>query len=251
MDGYLQANLDLVKHSVTKQNFDCFLIVTGREGYGKSTLAGQIAKYLDPTYNLDRCCFTADQFEDACESANKYQAIVFDETMGYLSSRGAMSHFNRKLIKIMAEMRSKNLFVILCIPNFFELDRYPAMHRSTGMLHVYQRGKYGMYDYEKKKKLYLFGKKGYSYSVPPLFIGKFVTHFVLDQQEYEKKKQASIKEWLTGNNKEKKLEHQRNILLKFLYEKEYNITQQQLADLLGVTHQYVSFLLENLKISSK
>ena len=127
LDGYLKANLEALKENVTKKDYDGFIILSGREGFGKSTLAGQIAMFLDSTYNLKRCVFTAEQFTEACEEAEKFQAVVFDETMGFLSSRGAMSKFNRGLIKIMSEMRSKNLFVILCIPNFFELVRYPAM----------------------------------------------------------------------------------------------------------------------------
>ena len=157
MDGFLKDNLDYVKREVIRKDFDSFICVTGREGFGKSTLAGQIALYLDPTYNLDRCTFTAEQFEEACRFAEQHQAVVFDETMGYLSSRGAMSKFNRKLIKIMSEMRSKNLFVILCIPNFFELDRYAAIHRTTGLIRVYKRGCWELYNYRNKKILYLKG----------------------------------------------------------------------------------------------
>jgi energy-coupling factor transporter ATP-binding protein EcfA2 len=203
MDGYLVANLTHVIRSVTKKDYDCFIIVTGREGFGKSTLAGQVALFLDPTFNLDRCCFTADQFKEACEKAEKYQAIVFDETMGYLSSRGAMSSFNRDLIKVFSEMRSKNLFIILCIPNFFELDRYPAMHRATGLLYVYKRSCFGSYDYPTKKKLYLTGKKLYSYVVPPNFRGSFIKYFVYPKELYEQKKQNAINSWIKAHkNKE-------------------------------------------------
>lgn len=210
LDGYLKSNLDFVKHAVIKKNYDGFIVIAGREGFGKSTLAGQIAVYLDPTYNLDRCCFTADQFIDAAEGASKFQAIVFDETMGYLSSRGAMSSFNRDLIKIFSEMRSKNLFIILCIPNFFELDRYPAMHRSTGLLYIYKRARFGSYDYNTKKKLYLIGKKYYSYSVPPNFRGNFVKYFPLNEIEYETKKQKAINSFRKAKKEEKFLENQEN-----------------------------------------
>jgi hypothetical protein len=206
IDGYLKANLDHVYKSVTKNDYDAFIVVTGREGFGKSTLAGQVALYLDPTFNLDRCCFTTQQFQDAAEKAEKYQAIVFDETMGYLSSRGAMSSFNRDLIKIFSEMRSKNLFVLLCIPNFFELDRYPAMHRSTGLLYVYKRTRFGSYDYPTKKKLYLIGKKYYTYSVPPNFRGVFVKYFVYNPEEYERKKQTAINSWIKRSKPTQKVQ---------------------------------------------
>jgi len=210
LDGYLKSNLDFLKHAVVKKNYDGFIVIAGREGFGKSTLAAQIAVYLDPTYNLDRCCFTADQFIEAAEGAEKFQAIVFDETMGYLSSRGAMSSFNRDLIKIFSEMRSKNLFIILCIPNFFELDRYPAMHRSTGLLYIFKRGRFGSYDYNTKKKLYLIGKKYYSYSVPPNFRGNFVKYFPLNQEAYDQKKNNAIRSFNRRKKEGKSLEKQEN-----------------------------------------
>jgi len=245
IDGYLQSNLDHVYKNVTKNDFDSFIVITGREGFGKSTIAAQIATFLDPTYNINRCCFTAEQFEEACITAGKFKAVVFDETMGYLSSRGAMSKFNRGLIKIMSEMRSKNLFCILCIPNFFELDRYPAIHRSTGLIHVYKRGAFGSYDYNTKKKLYLLGKKTYSYSVTPNFIGRYVDYFPLPKEEYESKKQVAINDWVASSSKEKKYQKQRDILIEYLH-KEKKETQQKISELIGVTKQYINFLLGKL-----
>ena len=219
LDGYLKANLDTVKKDV-KKDYDAFIIMAGREGFGKSTFAFQQAKYLDPTFNLDRVVFTADQFVEAVDNAEQYQAIVFDETMGYLSSRGSMSKFNRTLIKVMSEMRSKNLFIILCISNFFELDRYPAIHRSTGLIYIYKRASFGSYDYEKKKKLYLKGKKYYSYGVSPTFIGRCTKYKVLDWNKYEEKKQNAIAEWQKTKHKEEKSLNQRNILIKHLIDNE-------------------------------
>ena len=242
LDGYLKSNLDHVQKEVRKQDFDSFIIIAGREGFGKSTLAGQVAMYLDPTYCLERCTFTASQFEEACLSAEKCQAVVFDETMGYLSSRGAMSKFNRQLIKIMSEMRSKNLFVILCIPNFFELDKYPAIHRSTGLLNIYKRGNFQSYDYKKKKYLYLQGKKFYETTMSGNFHGPFVKYFVLDKKAYEEKKQKSIAEWDKVNEKEKKFETQRDILVTYLCGEKL-IQKKEIADLIGVSKSYISFIL--------
>ncbi len=241
LDGYLQSNLDAVRHNVKRNDFDAFIVVSGREGFGKSTLAGQVAQYLDPTYSLDRCTFTSDQFKEACLNANKFQAIVFDETMGYLSSRGAMSKFNRDLIKIMSEMRSKNLFVILCIPNFFELDRYPALHRTTGLLHVYTRGRFGCYDYKTKKKLYLTGKKYYSYSVSPNFIGRCVKYFPYNKEEYEHKKQTAISEWDKTTNTGDKWKEQRNKLIIECLDKDF-LKRKEISELIGISTMQIGTL---------
>lgn len=249
LDGYLKSNLDCVKKDVRK-DYDAFIIVTGREGYGKSTLASQMAMYLDPTYNIKRCAFTPEQFTQACEGAEKYQAVVFDETMGYLSARGAMSRFNRDLIKVMSEMRSKNLFVIICIPNFFELDKYPAIHRSTGLIHINERSKFMSYNYSKKKKLYLKGKKFYAYNVSPTFIGRFVKYFPLNKEEYEAKKQKAISLSNTLKDREKILQGQRNDLIKYLYEK--NIaTNVEIADVIGLEKSNIGKILREMGVEEK
>jgi hypothetical protein len=90
-------------------------------------------------------------------------------------------------------MRSKNLFILLNIPSIFELDKYPAIHRSVALIHIYKRGTFAVYNYSKKKLLYINGKKFYSYAYPaPDFIGRFAKYFPLNYNEYENKKQRGI-----------------------------------------------------------
>lgn len=233
LDGYLKSNLDHAQGEVLKKDFDFFLVIDGREGYGKSTLAHQVAMHLDPTYNLERCCFSAEQFKDAVDSATKGQAIVFDETMGYLSSRGSMTKFNKMLVKIFSEMRSKNLFIILCITSFFELDKYPAIHRSVSLINIYKRSFMKVYNYNSKKNLYVKGKKFYSYCVPASFIGRCTKYFPLDKEKYEKKKQEAIKQWETIKGRERKLELQRNSLILECYKNKWSA--ERLAEVTGLS----------------
>src|SRR3990167_9872732 len=251
LDNYLKSNLDHLKKNVTKQDYDGFIVIDGREGYGKSTLASQIAMYLDNTYNLDRCAFTSEQFVNACNSAKKYQAVVFDETMGYLSSRGAMSKFNRDLIKVMSEMRSKNLFVIMCIPNFFELDKYPALHRSTGLIHVQKRGVFWSYDYPSKKKLYLIGKKFYNYNVSANFYGSFRKQFSLPKDLYEIKKQKAISSFLGEKNKEKRLTKHRDILIRYIFKQIPETNKEEISDAIELTKENIDFIIKNDKEKDK
>jgi len=238
LDGYLKSNLDLLAQSL-KKDYDFFVIIDGRERFGKSTLASQIAYYLDPTYNLDRCVFTADQFAEAVENAEKYQAIVFDEAHGYLGSRSSMSAFNRRLIKIMTEMGSKNLIVILCLPNFFELDKYPAIWRSSCLLHVHQRARFCFFNFKKKQDLYLKGKRFYAYNVSANFHGSFIKFFPLDREEYEAKKIKSVAEHTRANSKELRYSGMINKLIEYIRENN-NISQEALGNLVGVTPQAIS-----------
>lgn len=244
LDGYLKANLDASIKDVKRRDFDKFILVTGKEGSGKTTLSTQIATYFDPTFNLSRMCFTPEQFLEAVETAKRFQAIVFDETVWGLGSRSAMTKVNRVLIKVMSEMRSKNLFVIMCIPNFFMMDWYVAAHRSTGLLYIYQRGRFGSYDYPTKKTLYLKGRKIHSYNTSPNFTGRFVKYFTLDKEEYEKKKQEAVNTFIAEKRLEKKIVRQRNILIKMCVNENW-MSVQELAKLLKMTENELNKVLKS------
>lgn len=239
LDGYLQANLDVSIREVRKKDYDRFILLTGREGSGKTTLSLQIALYCDPTFNIDRVCFTPEDFLDAVENAEKYQAIVFDETMWGLGVRNVMSKMNKILIKVMSEMRSKNLFVFMNIPNFFMMDWYVALHRSTGLLYIYRRGFFGSYDYPTKKKLYMQGKKYHSYNVSPNFRGRSVKYFPIDKKAYEKKKQTAIDGWIKRNSKSDNWKAQRDLLINHCLEEKF-MNQTELANMLNVTKDLIS-----------
>lgn len=243
MNEWLKANLDILKKALY-DDYDCFLVVSGRERFGKSTLAGQIAYYLDPTYNIDRCVFTPDQFHGAVDNAKKYQAIVFDEAHGSLNSKESMSSVNRKLTQTFTEMGFKNLIVILVLPSFFELGKYPAIHRSNLLLHVYKRGSFLAFNYKKKKKIHLFGKRGYVISEKANFMGDFTKFFPLEKKEYDKKKLESTstpKNVLT--KKEIRWIEQRNLLIDCLAN-EYGVKNIDISRKIGVRDAVISKILK-------
>ena len=168
IEDRLKHNLDTkVIPMLTLKDKDCILALDGREGAGKSTLALQIGKYVDPTLDLSRVVFNAEEFRQAIFKAKKGQCIIFDEAFTGLSSRAALSGINRTLISLMMQMRQKNLFVIIVLPTFFLLDKYVALFRARALIHVYEnkgvRGYFRLYNSKLKKLLYIFGKKDYSY----------------------------------------------------------------------------------------
>lgn len=183
---------------VIKKDFDGVLVVDGGEGFGKSVLAQQIAKYFDHDLNMDRIVFDAEEFVKAVQNAKPYQCIVFDEAYGGLAGRETMTKVNRIIVKMLAEVRQKNLFLIFVCPSFFDLDRYVALWRSRCLVNVYlgkglQRGFLSFYNVTKKKQLYLVGKKTYSYKlVKPNFRGRFAKGYVVDEEEYRAKKMKAL-----------------------------------------------------------
>jgi energy-coupling factor transporter ATP-binding protein EcfA2 len=246
LDGYLKSNLDVSIKEVKRKNYDKFVLITGREGAGKTTFASQCALYCDPTFNLDRIYFTPEQFLEGVENAEKFTAHVFDETMWSLGSRSAITKMNRVLIKIISEMRSKNLFVFMCIPNFFSMDWYISLHRSTGLLYVYKRSFFASYDYPTKKKLWMNGKKTHSYKTPPNFKGRFTKYFSINQEEYDKKKNKAINSWIKHkgeSEKTLKYKDQRNILIRECI-KNKTFSTEELSKLIDLSPKEVGVIVQ-------
>lgn len=193
MDGYLKNAFDIAKKEI-KNDWDFVFNYDGVEGSGKSVKCMQDAFYCDPTLTLDRYAFNAEEFKAAIRKAEKFQAVVYDEAHSGLNSRAAMSLVNRSLVSMLTEIRQKNLFVFVVLPTFFDLDRYVAIWRSRALIHVYtkesfERGYFAFFNIDRKKMLYIKGKKFYQYSVvKPNFVGRFTNYYPLDQAEYRKRK---------------------------------------------------------------
>lgn len=197
MDGYLRKGYAKAK-SVVEKDWDWVMLVDGAEGGGKSVIAQQGAYEVDKTINLDRITFTPEEFEQAIKAANRFEAVIYDEAYTGLSSRGAMSDINKVLVSMLAEIRQKNLFIFVVMPTFFDLDKYVAIWRSRGLIHVYTdkgygRGYFSYYNRDKKKNLYILGKKFYDYRKPkPNFRGRFTNYYVVDEAQYRAKKLKSL-----------------------------------------------------------
>jgi hypothetical protein len=203
IEDRLKDNLDnKVIPMLRLKDKDCVLAIDGKEGAGKSTLALQIGKYVDPSLDLTRVVFNAEEFRHAIFKAKKGQCVVFDEAFVGLSSRSALSQVNRTLVSLMMQMRQKNLFVIIVLPTIFLLDKYVALFRARALIHVYEnkgvRGYFRLYNSKLKKLLYMFGKKDYSYGFKAArtkFKGRFYGKFPLeDEQAYRNKKEKSLQD---------------------------------------------------------
>jgi len=222
MDGKLNRSIEnKIKPKIHKKDFDWVWIVDGLEGVGKSVFAFQLAKVLDPFFNLSRVCMTPNEFTKAIIKAKKGQCVCFDEAYTGLSSRASLTEINRLLVSLMMEMRSKNLIVIIVMPTFFLLDKYVALFRARGLFHVYlkngKRGRWVYFNNRKKKLLYLKGRKLYSYKEPrSKFRGKFYDTYTVNEEEYRKKKgEALIKK--SRSTKAETYKYHRDVLFWILH----------------------------------
>ena len=233
MDDWLKQNLDIAK-SVIKQDWDMTFLCDGKEGAGKSTLILQAAYYCDPSFNIDRIAFTPKEFKKNVLAADKYSSVVYDEAYSGLQARAAMSLINRTLVSMMAEIRQKNLFLFIVAPSFFDMDKYIAIFRSRALFSVYtgenfERGFFKFYNEERKKELYILGKKFYVYPKSgmgsPNFQGKFTMFKPVSDTEYKKRKLNALNERMDKqSNKEADTER-----LKYMFER--------LQETEGLTHE--------------
>ena len=209
---------------IQKKDKDYVMIIDGYEGSGKSTLAQQMGKFVDPTLNLSRICMTTEEFKQAIVNSKKNQCVIYDEAVTGMTAGDTISRIGKLLKSMMMQMRQKNLFVIVIIPTVFELNKYSVLSRARTLFHTYEKkdrmGYWVGYNKKDMRKLYLLGKKTYSYKVRSRFIGRFYGKYAVDEEEYRNKKEKAL--WLIESsyeNKEKRDKYimQRDLIIKFMY----------------------------------
>lgn len=198
LDGYLKSNLDLLIEAVNKK-WDGIFYICGYEGDGKTTMGAQIMAYLDKDFNIDNCVFTPKQFAKAVEQAKPKTAILFDEAYLTFTNMSFFKEATRKIISLLTMIRKKQLFICIVAPTFFDINKYLVIHRSRFMIRVYaeglERGRFLFYSRAKKHILFIKGKKEHNFNVVKAdFYGSFRKTFPIDEELYEDKKDAAIKE---------------------------------------------------------
>jgi hypothetical protein len=247
MDENLKENLDKTKKSVTQQGWDYFTVIAGIPRVGKSTLAQQIACYLDPTFNLDRFCFTAEEYIQKSTKLTKGQAIILDESFADLNTNLSRSPEFTKLVNHMQTIGQNNLFHIFVLPDFFSLSKTVANFRTSHLFVVYaedyERGRFAAFGRLKKAKLYEDGKRYSNYqATEPNFRGRYVGKWFLDEDKYKVLKKKHQEEQAKVVVKTDRFTLQRNKLIKWLVEKE-NYSETEIAQAIGITQQAVSWIV--------
>lgn len=262
LDPALKANLDHLVKAITKDN-DFVIIVSGsgQVRVGKSVLAMQIGAYLTEEVNkqektnnefgLNNFVFRGAHLIEKAKDMPKYSVIIYDEAGSDLMGRKVMHQSTQAVLDFFREAGQLNLFLILVIPDFFDLPKGIAITRSTLLLDVdyrekFTRGLFRLYGKRQKKLLYLIGKRflDYDASKPDYPHGSFTNFYPVDKMKYQELKLAA----LTGRSvedlqkKEKqnlKYTHQRNILIRHIY-KNYGMTQKEIGDLIGIAADAIS-----------
>lgn len=211
IDPFMKKVLDFTIRDLNK-DWDAWFVYAGREGVGKSTIAMQHAHYITGgKLSVDDICFTPEQFKERIQTQEKGGAVIYDEAVtGYLSATG-LSKLTQMLTMLAAQCRKRNLFVCICIPSFYDLNKYIAIHRSDALVYVdappdskgmRQRGTYFYFNKKAKQNLYVKNKKTYFMNTKSAaFVGSFTHWHSINMPAYEKKKDKALEELMPAKVK--------------------------------------------------
>ena len=210
----LGDNLDRWRNAVLNQDIDCVVLVDGKEGSGKSVHALQIAFMLDIEHSIDldtQVCYTPEEVKIAITTLKKGKAIVFDEARRGLNRRRSTEKVNIDLTDLFAECRQNNLFLVVVMPSFYDMDMNIAVWRSRALVHVSYtwdlenkaqplvRGFARYYNEIGKKNMYCNKHYRTMYKYPYLknecFDYTFPHHYVVDEALYRAKKREAEAEY--------------------------------------------------------
>lgn len=121
-----------IENRIYKKNKNFFMIVVGSTGSGKSYTALRLAELLDPSFNIDRCCFKALEFmkkiKELQNLSEKEQekirgkVVLWDEIGTQHNAREFMTISNRAINFFFQTSRYLNLIIIMTVPLLSFID---------------------------------------------------------------------------------------------------------------------------------
>lgn len=252
----LKQKLDFAIRQINNNN-DVVGIIVGDEGSGKSSLAGNLMRYVTKDNFDPKKDIIGSDYEEGIEkiqNAKEKGALMFDEGNVFFLSTETMKKEHRNLHKIFSIFRQKCLFTLIVLPSFFRLGTYFAIDRSDFLIRTYiKKGERGFFEYygkALKADLYKKGKKNFDYKVvSPKFKGRFTKCHILENEDYKKFKLKTLMDSISvAKKKKEKTPYQieiefRNKIIKNNLDK----TARELAKILGITEQRVGQLKKRFK----
>lgn len=110
-----------IKKKIHEDDSQFLSVIWGDVGCGKSVLAQHLGFAIDPTLSEDRICFTKQEFIDAVVKYRN-KVIIADEGIALFFSRASMTKEGRLMSELMAQIRQKNLCILICVPEVLSLD---------------------------------------------------------------------------------------------------------------------------------
>lgn len=134
--------------ALVRRDKDDLILVTGPEGEGKSTIAFQVAKALDPGFNVGRVSFGIQAFLKNAPKTPKFGAVLADELLA--NKRKAMYGETIELLDFLQICRGLNLHLLICFPHLDLFEGAILNYRVRWRIHVPKRGVFVLYERASK-----------------------------------------------------------------------------------------------------
>ena len=128
-----------IKQKIQHEDQQVLGIIWGGVGSGKSILAQHWGYAIDPTLDITKVCFTKEEFVDAIINS-KHQVVIADEGISMFFSRASMTKEGRLMSELMAQIRQKNLCVLICVPDVMSMD-WLVLNATNFVLYVWESRK--------------------------------------------------------------------------------------------------------------
>jgi len=251
--------------AMVKKGFDVCILYTGKRRTGKSTLQTQIAKAIDPEFPLECLSFKLADYDRniselpyADPKNGVFPQVSLDEAGFDLFAQEWYSSFHKLMVKKMEVIAMKNLVLHMVLPHRKKLNKSIREEMVHYWIHTKttQSGKRGIAQLRTPsdniwdEKLFWDARMQFRFSKSE---GPF-------WDAYLEKKRAFIDEVAAGQygeskiNRIKKVEEQRDTIIREYYQYAKDpggkVTQDHLAELLGLTSQRVQQIVNNPTVKS-
>jgi len=199
-DGYVSNIIEIFRQR-HKNKLDNVVVVTGKEGSGKSSFAiGMCHAYAHlqgTTFSVDDITFSAQEFLNRA-THRKNGIILYDEAVQGLMGAQWQNKTQQLIIQALMMARKNGNLYVLCIPSFEYLAKYVASERTFVMFEAYmqkyQRGFVKIYPQNMLKTMYHLAKTRSNKKLKAPRVARFAdhSHKVIDKEAYEAKKDKAI-----------------------------------------------------------
>ncbi len=135
---------------VLKHDNDLLIVIEGKEGSSKSTLALLLSHYFmqlqGREFSLSNIHYSVDTVGKNIFNSQSGDVQLIDEGALVGLAHDAMTKDAKRMVKILTTCRSKNNLILICVPNINLLNRYLRNHRLTGVLKITSKGHVDIYD---------------------------------------------------------------------------------------------------------
>lgn len=130
--------------SLTHNNKDSPIIISGYPGEGKSVLAVKIAKQYDKRFSYDRNLIYSRKELKRKIDDYKPSAFIIDESIDILYKRSWNKSSQREIVRLLNKCRSQGHLLIFVQPQFTDMDKDIRKGRIRLWIYVVKRGVAGV-----------------------------------------------------------------------------------------------------------